>query len=132
MLIMTWAPAAAAPIAASAAGDSRYGASMGSRFAGPAQPIAQPAPASDFPPITPAAPATLPASIDPLAAPAAGPTAAPSSLAPPTPTRRADPGYRPGGTSSYRPSRTILAGDATAEPAVVQPVSFEMPVTQSP
>lgn len=136
----SWSPAppaaSAAPPATSAAGDSRYGASVGSRFSGAAQPMnppmTQPAPASAFPPITPAAPATLPASIDPLAAPAAGPATAPSSLAPPTPTRRADPGYRPGGTSSYRPSRTILAGDATAEPGAIQPVSFEMPVTESP
>jgi len=132
------APAAAPPTS----GDSRYAASPGSRFSGaPASPMTPPAsfapataPAAAVPAITPAAPAAVstPGSIEPLTAPAVGPTAAPSSLAPPTPTRRADPGYRPGGTSSYRPSRTILAGDAGAEPGAIQPVSFEMPVNQGP
>ena len=132
------APAAAPPTS----GDSRYAANPGSRFSGaPASPMTPPAsfapaaaPAAAFPAITPTAPAAAspPGSIEPLSAPAVGPTAAPSSLAPPTPTRRADPGYRPGGTSSYRPSRTILAGDAGSEPGAIQPVSFEMPVNQSP
>lgn len=125
----SWASAPAAPPVA--AGDSRYGASTGSRFSGAAAPPPQAAaaPAAAFPPITPP-PAALPGSADPLTAPAVGPTAAPSSLAPPTPTRRPDPGYRPGGTSSYRPSRTILAGDAPREPAAIQPVSFEMPANE--
>jgi len=138
------APAAASPMP----GDSRYSTSPGSRFSGaPASPMtastssapvtapaAVTASAAAFPAITPAVPPAVapPGSADPLAAPAVGPTAAPSSLAPPTPTRRADPGYRPGGTSSYRPSRTILAGDDGAEPAAIQPVSFEMPMNQSP
>jgi hypothetical protein len=52
--------------------------------------------------------------------PPAGLPAAPS-----TPTRRPDPGYRPGGTSSYRPSRTILADDAPADSSPVRQVSFE-------
>ena len=73
----------------------------------------------------PSVPGGVPAA-DPLTAPAA----APSSLAPPTPTRRPDPGYRPGGTSTYRPSRTLLAGDSGAEPAAIQPVSFEMPMAE--
>ena len=137
------APAAAPPMS----GDSRYATNPGSRFAGASvspmpqtapitasAPVTAPASAAAFPAITPAAPAAVapPGSADPLAAPAVGPTAAPSSLAPPTPTRRADPGYRPGGTSSYRPSRTILAADDGAEPAAIQPVSFEMPMNQSP
>ena len=128
----SWASGPAASPAA--AGDSRYGASTGSRFSEAAtpQPMPQTAPAATaFPPITPA-PAAAPASIDPPMAPAVGPAAAPSSLAPPTPTRRADPGYRPGGTSSYRPNRTILAGDTAEEPGTIQPVSFEMPATPSP
>jgi hypothetical protein len=125
----SWAAAPTPPPAAT--GDSRYAASTGSRFGGAAAaPPPQAAPASAFPPITPAAPATLPGAVDPLAAPAVGPTAAPSSLAPPTPTRRPDPGYRPGGTSSYRPSRTILAGDSPREPGTIQPVSFEMPANE--
>lgn len=116
-----------------ASGDSRYTTSPGSRFsASPTSSMPQPAPAAAFPAITPSAPATLPGSVDPLGTPAVGPTAAPSSLAPPTPTRRADPGYRPGGTSSYRPSRTILAGDTEAKPASIQPVSFEMPAAAGP
>ena len=36
------------------------------------------------------------------------------------------PGYRPGGTSSYRPSRTILASDEPPA-AGVTPASFEAP-----
>lgn len=128
----SWASPPAAPPAAT--GDSRYGASTGSRFSGAAAPLPQaaPAPASAFPPITPAAPAALPGAVDPLATPAVGPTAAPSSLAPPTPTRRPDPGYRPGGTSSYRPSRTILAGDSPREPGAIQAVSYETPANDGP
>lgn len=118
----SWGTAAASP--PSAAGDSRYGGT-GSRFAGGA--VAAPAAAASFaaPPIEPppAAPAAMPAAM-----PAIGPTATPSSLAPPTPTRRPDPGYRPGGTSSYRPSRTILAGETGSEPGGIQPVSFQAAV----
>ena len=126
--------ATAPPAQPPASGDSRYSSSTSSRFSGAAtQPMPQTAPAATaFPPITPATPATMPASVDPLSAPAVGPAAAPSSLAPPTPTRRADPGYRPGGTSSYRPSRTILAGDTADEPGAIQPVSFEMPAAGGP
>jgi hypothetical protein len=45
----------------------------------------------------------------------------PGSITPPT--RRPDPGYRPGGTSSYRPAKTLLAGEEADEG--VQPASFE-------
>ena len=41
-------------------------------------------------------------------------------------TRRPDPGYRPGGTSSYRPNRAILADDDAAG-GPIQPVAFELP-----
>jgi hypothetical protein len=125
----SWGTSAASP--PPAAGDSRYGGT-GSRFAGGA--VAAPAAAASFaaPPIEPppAAPAVMPAAM-----PAIGPTATPSSLAPPTPTRRPDPGYRPGGTSTYRPSRTILAGETGSEPGGIQPVSFEaaaVPATAAP
>lgn len=108
-------PAASSP--PPTAGDSRYGGT-GSRFSGGA--VAAPAAAASF-----AAPPIEPPPAAPAAMPAIGPTATPSSLAPPTPTRRPDPGYRPGGTSSYRPSRTILAGETGSEPGGIQPVSFE-------
>jgi hypothetical protein len=97
--------------------DSRYGAANGSRFSGGVSPPAS-APVSAF-----GAPAAPPAEMapasQPLPSPAAAPAAPPTSALPATPTRRPDPGYRPGGTSSYRPSRTILAGDeGTPDPAV--------------
>ena len=112
----SWGTPAASPPPPTA-GDSRYGGT-GSRFAGGA--VAAPAAAASF-----AAPPIEPPPAAPAAMPAIGPTATPSSLAPPTPTRRPDPGYRPGGTSSYRPSRTILAGETGSEPGGIQPVSFE-------
>ena len=114
----SWGTSAASP--PPAAGDSRYGGT-GSRFAGGA--AAAPAAAASFAP-----PPIEPPPAAPAAMPAIGPTATPSSLAPPTPTRRADPGYRPGGTSSYRPSRTILAGETGSEPGGIQPVSFQAAV----
>lgn len=112
----SWGTPAASPPPPTA-GDSRYGGT-GSRFSGGA--VAAPAAAASF-----AAPPIEPPPAAPAAMPAIGPTATPSSLAPPTPTRRPDPGYRPGGTSSYRPSRTILAGETGSEPGGIQPVSFE-------
>ena len=121
----SWGTSAASP--PPAAGDSRYGGT-GSRFAGGA--VAAPEAAASF-----AAPPIEPPPAAPAAMPAIGPTATPSSLAPPTPTRRPDPGYRPGGTSSYRPSRTILAGETGSEPGGIQPVSFEaaaVPATAAP
>jgi hypothetical protein len=121
----SWGTSAASP--PPAAGDSRYGGT-GSRFAGGA--VAAPEAAASF-----AAPPVEPPPAAPAAMPAIGPTATPSSLAPPTPTRRPDPGYRPGGTSSYRPSRTILAGETGSEPGGIQPVSFEaaaVPATAAP
>ena len=44
------------------------------------------------------------------------------------PTRRPDPMYRPGGTSSYRPGKEILVGSNAGTEAAVRPVSFEAPV----
>lgn len=129
------------------AGGSRY-ATGGSRFssppsdaaaaasAWPAPPPAQTTPGADpstgFQPLLTPPPATeaqLPTEVPagqapaaqlpafqppPVAAPAAPPPAAP-------PARRPDPGYRPGGTSSYRPGADILNDRA------VQPVSFGAP-----
>lgn len=117
-------PAAAAP--AVGAGDSRYGVSNGSRFSGgmSAMPAAA-APVEAFTPAAPPAEMTPPAAAAPTGLPAAAPAAAPAQLAPPTPTRRPDAGYRPAGTSSYRPSRTILAGDSSGSPSAVQPASYE-------
>jgi hypothetical protein len=62
----------------------------------------------------------------PLATPPAAVPAAPGLLQPSAqPVRRPDPVYRPGGTSSYRPSRTILADESTPPPAAVRTASFE-------
>lgn len=110
---------------------SRYGAATGSRFSGagnaadatPSQPAWTPS-AIDAPPAAaPATPdsATPAAFVPPAGAPAAQPAITPPAVAPPTaPARRPDPGYRPGGTSSYRSSRDMLGGEGS-----IQPVSFE-------
>ncbi len=127
------APPAAASAVPSAAGlapidagsASRYGTGTGSRFGGGDSlpiPPAEPAPqASGFP--APPPPATLPGGVPAI------PASAPATPSAP-PTRRPDPGYRPGGTSSYRPSRTILVDDepAAAGPAV-RTATYEVPDT---
>lgn len=119
---------------------SRYASVPGSRFGGasfssppaaaplePVTPFATPAPP---PPPTatslPAAP-PLPAA-SPLASPPVLP-GAPPLPSPPTspPPRRPDPGYRPGGTSSYRPTRAILVDSAPAEASAVRTAAFETP-----
>lgn len=115
----------------------RYDANAPSRF-GSAAAIDQPLP-------PPAAASVLPAALDPLPPAAVPSPAAPSSFpsppaAVPAPAapggpvrRRADPDYRPGGTSSYRPSRAILAGDPPpAEPGAVRTVGFETPAGGTP
>jgi len=128
------ADARASDSPADGSGGSRYSASTGSRFV--------PAPnGSSFPAAGPAAASAsfgFPAEMALPASPAAAPsTPAPAGMAPPTapgllqpsgsqPVRRSDPVYRPGGTSSYRPSRTILAADSDA-PAAIRPASFEEP-----
>jgi hypothetical protein len=133
--------------------DSRYGAASGSRFSG-AAPAPPPA---DFPAAPPIAtqPITVPAAQVPITVPtqqapfAAPPSQAPAAMpapldsapvAPPASqplpagagSRRPDPGYRPGGTSSYRPSRAIFAGDAPPADSAVQPASFQAGVDQAP
>lgn len=121
-----WAAATPAP-----AGDSRYASSTGSRFSGVAPPAAvqaadlvEPrAPSRPAPVATPAAaPYPVPPASEPQ--PPFGPAAAPAVAPPPTPTRRPDPGYRPFGTSNYKPSRTILAGEPSEERGGVRPASF--------
>lgn len=128
-------PAAALPAEAAAAyGGSRYSAASGSRFAGAesasfSPPAATP-PASysspaepGFPPPAAASPFAVPPASPPSAAPAAPGLLQPSAQ----PVRRPDPVYRPGGTSSYRPSRTILADDAAPLPSTVRTASYEEP-----
>jgi hypothetical protein len=125
------AEAAFAAGAAEAAG-SRYSNASSSRFGGsqPAAsyptaaaaggfgrpPEAPVAPATQSPPGLPAAPAATPSLLPPSGQPAGMPTS--------PPTRRPDPGYRPFGTSSYRPSQAILA-DETPGPSPVRTVAFE-------
>lgn len=102
--------------ATAASADSRYGTATGSRFSGGA------APAASVPAVTSGSlPAELPAT----------PPAQPGTIAPPTPTRRPDPGYRPGGTSSYRPSRTILAA-GSADDGGIRPASFDADADTAP
>ena len=126
-------PAAALPTEQPAYGSSRYSTTTGSRFGGTE--AASFSPAAAFPPASSAAPTesgfAAPAAVSPLGAPAtvsppASP-AAPGLLQPSAqPVRRPDPFYRPGGTSSYRPSRTILA-DESAASAAVRTASYEEP-----
>jgi hypothetical protein len=83
--------------------------------------------------------AALPSSAGPafpaatgLQPPATVPAAAPpGGVTPANPVRRRDPVYRPGGTSSYRPSREILVAGGGEESAV-RPAAFETPVTSQP
>lgn len=128
--------AAAAPAEFPTPGqDSRYSAG-GSRFSGfggggpppdrvdamvPQQSLPAFATGSATPPPSaspgPAPPATFPAITAP-AMPSAGPPAATPSFGSP-PSRRPDPGYRPGGTSSFQPRSGGAAG--------VQTVRFDAP-----
>ena len=140
-------PPTSAPAAPPAAGSSRY-SEHSSRFSGGYQPASsepaatEPTPLGGLPATQPvesarfgsAAPAADPAvgatqpSIDPAGSSAAPSTPServlPGSLSPPK--RRPDPGYRPGGTSSYRPNRAILAADPAAEGDII-PAAFEGP-----
>jgi hypothetical protein len=80
-------------------------------------------------PTSVASPAASASSIEPASdasSPAVGQP--PSSSPPPgtSPTRRPDSGYRPGGTSNYRPSQAII--DEPSDNAAVRQVSFESPV----
>ncbi len=128
-------PAAALPAEQPAYGGSRYSASMGSRFGGTE--AASFSPAGAYPPASPAASTesgfAAPAAAAPLGAPPSvsppASTATPGLLQPSAqPVRRPDPGYRPGGTSSYRPSRTILADEsAPTASAAVRTASYEEP-----
>jgi hypothetical protein len=141
----------------SASAGSRYDSVTGSRFGGGGsaidQPLQPPAAASAFPAAAmPAAleplPAAPPSAAAPLATPLtpppsvpttgfpAPPAGFPASVPPPAsapPARRPDPGYRPGGTSSYRPNRAILAADPLeSEPGDVRTVGFEAPAAAGP
>ena len=134
------------PAAASAG--SRYDSVAGSRFGGGGSAIDQPLP----PPAAAAAlsAAAMPAALEPLpaappaaAAPLTPPPSVPEAAFPPPPAaglppaapppRRPDPVYRPGGTSSYRPNRAILATDPPeAQTGDVRTVGFDAPATPSP
>ena len=107
-------PANPAPVGGQ---DSRYGAATASRFSGGSQPLPPPASA----PAGFADPGTLPPAVPAAPVLPATPPALPGTIQPPT--RRPDPGYRPGGTSSYRPTKSLLAGEENAP--LVQPVSFD-------
>jgi len=136
------APPAATPEAISAqqvaAGPtSRYATSGASHFGG--EPLAAPAAPAAF--VPPAAPlAVPPPAVPPAAASDVGDSSAfapqsgvnrlraPSASATPStaPGRRPDPGYRPGGTSTYRPSQAIVGEPADAGP--VRQASFDSPL----
>lgn len=114
--------------------ESRYGDTNPSRFGGssfgaaagtaatPAAAVAAPPPSPSNPASAfPAADSPAPFSTDPL-------PSSPAGSSPPAtpPRRRPDPGYRPGGTSSYRPSSSILVGGPNTDPAV-RAASFDTP-----
>lgn len=118
-------PAAPTQPAANPAGASRYSGSMSSRFGGaieppPVAPLATPS-------AIPTAPAALPGS-----APAGFGAPASPGFPPAPPARRPDPGYRPGGTSSYRPSQSILVEDQPTPRSAVRTAAYEVPAATSP
>ena len=118
---------AADPAPESVPSNSRY-SSAGSRFAdGQSNPIA-PQNSAAFPAVNPATPVLQTPVAPTEAIPAAQGIAPPvfSPVAPPV--RRPDPGYRPGGTSSYRPSRAILVDDSQASPSAVRTAGYQVPV----
>ena len=137
-----WPAQQSAP--ASTTAGSRYESATGSRFGGGSaidQPL--PPPAAAMPAVLEPLPAAPPSAAAPLASPSQSapmtgfqppPAAAPPSVPPSAPpARRPDPGYRPGGTSSYRPNRAILATDPLeAEPGDVRTVGFEAPAAAGP
>lgn len=110
------ADASALP-AAEPAATSRYSSSTSSRFGGGLEPA-------------PSAP--------PAASPVMQPVSPPAQVSPPTqgaiqsspPARRPDPGYRPGGTSSYRPARSILADEQPSPASAVRTAAYEVPATK--
>lgn len=107
-----WTPAPLDPSATA----GRYAGSGTSRFSTGEMTTA----AASMLPAPPPAPATLPApptELQPTVPPMSPPAAAPAA-----PVRRPDPGYRPGGTSSYQPARSSLAGEPAS---AVQPAGFE-------
>ena len=106
-----------APPSADPAGASRYSSSMSSRFGGGLEPA----------PAPPAAPAGAMES-----APTGFGSPASQALPAAPPARRPDPGYRPGGTSSYRPSQSILVDDQPAQRSVIRTAAFEVPAVTSP
>lgn len=108
--------------AAEPAAMSRYSSSTSSRFGG----------GTELPPAAPFVPQTVspPAPISPPAnvAPPQPSTLPPQNAMPSAaPARRPDPGYRPGGTSSYRPARAILADEQPAAPSAVRTAAYEVP-----
>jgi len=137
-------PAVTAPVApmlpdrpdvAPTVSQSRYGRTSGSAFTG-GEPSEPPGAGSGFSGGA-AQPAAFPRGSElPEAIPSepVAPSRSPRLPAPPPSSRRRDPGYRPGGTSSYRTTEPIYAGrGATANPAAsqsfapadVSPASFE-------
>ena len=110
---------------------SRFGAtSFGGSQAPPLEPAMSAMPSAAA---LPAAAPPLSATPPPLPATPALPGAPPAPATPvTTPARRPDPGYRPGGTSSYRPTRAILVEAAPAAPSAVRTASFETPALAAP
>jgi hypothetical protein len=138
-------PPAALPTDQSGYGGSRYATGGGSRFSGadgpPDSSFSSP---SAFPPATAAAPASYgrPSDSAPftpgMASPGMSVPQPPVQPAPATPgllqpsgapVRRPDPAYRPGSTSSYRPSRSLLADEPA--PTAVRTAAYEEPAPGS-
>lgn len=133
-------PASSAMPPTAVSPESRYASGGGSRFASPATPPDQPAALQFTTPPVPSAvepapstmPAALPAAVPaPVAAPPSAAPAFPPATPPAVPMRRPDAGYRPAGTSNYRPGSKILAGADEPPRAAggVMPASFEEPAS---
>jgi hypothetical protein len=112
--------------AADPAASSRYSNSTSSRFGGGLEP------ASSAPPsVLPAAPLSPPPAAPPASSfvPQEVPPPTPGAVPSTPPTRRPDPGYRPAGTSSYRPARSIFADEQPSPPSAVRTAAYEVPAT---
>jgi hypothetical protein len=130
------ADAATLPAAEPAAA-SRYSSSPSSRFGGGLEPAPSAPPATSS--LLPAAPLSPPPAAPPASSfvPSPAASSVPQPVSPPAqgampstpPTRRPDPGYRPGGTSSYRPARSILADEQPSPPSAVRTAAYEVPAT---
>jgi len=127
----SWSPAAESAVP-SVGPSSRY-ATGNSRFSSPsATPVGAAEVPTGFQPLLAAPPSASPFPPPPAAAfdqapPPATPTAIPPMVPPAAAPRRPDPGYRPGGTSSYRSRPDVIMGERAVQPVVFDGIRPAVP-----